>query len=272
MDGADKLSERVTGWLRDQGYPFEMRTARELRRKGIAAHLGQYYTDIETGQQRETDVCAFVERREDHGLRGRSVCGHLVIECKSARDKPWILFTDEQRSRFRRAYADQRFAIPNNKWLSPVGKQTWKAGPVPLLEGYRPFGYTLVRAFGNGNDDVAYGAVMSVAKAAAGLRNKYAADADTLGVAIRAVVLPVLLVDAPLFQCELDDEGQERLTSIDRGTLVWRYQLGPDLPKETLVSVVTTSALSALADDLKLTVDSLRRAERDPSSVVLGRS
>ncbi|MFB8282768.1 hypothetical protein [Nocardia colli] len=228
----------------------------------MTAHLGRYYTDVETGQQRETDVCASVSSIESEGMRGGpAMWGHLVIECKSARDKPWILFTEEQHStsEWDRRFTDQRFALPDPGWLLFTTSPFWDGGPVPLVNGYRPFGHTLVRALGTGNDDVAYGAVRSVAKAAAGVRIQFRQEAEVLNVKARAIVFPVLLIDAPLFQCELDEDGQERLTRIDRGTLVWRYQLASDLPHATLVTVITTPALPDLADDLKLTVASLKR-------------
>ncbi|WP_433681213.1 hypothetical protein [Nocardia sp. CA-119907] len=258
MTDPKSLEARVSTWLREQGYPLEMRTARDLRLKGIWTQLGRYYTDIETGHQRETDVYARSnDFGKDSGDDSTDVC--LVIECKSAREKPWVLFTDAQPRKVPRTiHRSERLAVPNRDWLYRLHRAGVACGPLPLLDGYEPFGYALVRAFNNGNDDVAYSAMMSVAKAAAGVWADLAADVELVGVTDRAIVLPVLLIDAPLLRCDLDDNGQERLTRIDRGTVEWRYQLAPDHPLKTIITVVTTAALSELGDDLITTAANLQ--------------
>ncbi|MFG3618054.1 hypothetical protein [Nocardia sp. NPDC047654] len=184
----------------------------------------------------------------------------MTIECKSSRDKPWVLFTDDTSSPSLFSMRWQRLGVPNQAWLwKAVRKANSRKLPTPLLDGYGPFGYALARTFASKNEDVAFSAMMSVAKAAAGLREQLAAAHKDFGSddAMHAVVLPVLVVDAPLLKCELDDDGTERLSRIDRGTVLWKYQLTPGHPPSTIVTIVTPAALPSLADDLNKTADSL---------------
>ncbi|MGV9975369.1 hypothetical protein [Nocardia beijingensis] len=229
-----------------------MRTAREFHSRGIFAALGHYYVDPDTGQQRETDI--MVRLNQGSGDTGVGVV--LVIECKSARDKPWVLFSGDLSQRSSRSlYSALQFTCPKEAGAR-LRSGLKKDDPVPLLSGCEPFGHSLVRAYG-GNEDVAFGAMMSAAKAAVGVRNAL----DTFGMVEPSVVIPVVLIDAPLVQCTLDEAGQPALTPIDRGTVCWRYQMKSSSSMGgTDIIVVTSAALPKLVDDLITTGRSLEAA------------
>ncbi|WP_459549230.1 hypothetical protein [Nocardia sp. X0981] len=177
----------------------------------------------------------------------------LVIECKSARDKPWVLFSGDLSQRSSRSlYSALQFTCPKGASVR-LQSGLKEDDPVPLLSGCKPFGHSLVRAYG-GNEDVAFGAMMSAAKAAGGVRNAL----DAFGLVEPSVVIPVVLIDAPLVQCTLDKAGQPALTPIDRGTVRWRYQMKTSSGiGGTDIIVVTSAALPKLVDDLITTGRSL---------------
>lgn len=246
------LINRVGKWLQEQGYPLEMRTARQFQSKGLWATLGHYYRDIETGHQRETDV--FVNaHREIEGAGTASVC--LTIECKSSRTKPWVIFTGEPEPHpmVRGLRRSQRLVAPESSWLWDILDKLDDAHPVPLLDAYEPLGHSIARAHGGSNEDVAFGAIMAASKAAAGMRQENA----EFGFDFPTVVLPVVLIDAPLLKCSLDGDGEPQLSVIDRGTVMWSFQLAPDLPPFTAVTVVTSAGVPDLVDDLITTAESL---------------
>ncbi|MFI6998194.1 hypothetical protein [Nocardia sp. NPDC050175] len=254
MTESQGLIESVAKWLRSQGYPLEMRTAREFQSRDIWAVLGYYYVDVETGQQRETDVLVRAHR-DGEDSRGVSVA--LTIECKSARDKPWILFTGETNRQSTRAIRRSlRFVAPDSA-LHLLSEGLDPEDDVPLLDGYEPFGYALVRAHGGGNEDVAFGAMMSAVKAAAGARR----EIESFGFVFPTVVLPIVLIDAPLLQCRLDEDGEPQLSMIERGTVSWNYRIKTStIPMGTDITVVTSGAVPGLADDLITTTESLLAA------------
>lgn len=89
------LQTKVEDWLREQGYPLELRTARTLRRQGWHLHHSRRYKDPILGKEREIDLLAFYDDRgADPAPR---IHGHFVIECKWTPKKPWVLFTAEHR-------------------------------------------------------------------------------------------------------------------------------------------------------------------------------
>ncbi|MFC9473070.1 hypothetical protein ACFTS5_12885 [Nocardia sp. NPDC056952] len=254
MDENGQFTAKIAKWLREQGYPLEMRTARALAANDIDTTLGWYYADIETGQQRETDIYAYARRSypdDEYAVVQIS----LAIECKSSKDKPWILFTDGPTRMSSTARRNQRFVSPDRKWIRTLQVES---AELPLLDGYSPHGYALVRAFAGDNQDAAFGAMLSTAKAAAGIQ-RWHQQARRGEDTINSIVLPVLLVDAPLLQCELDSDGNERLTPIERGTIEWRYQLTPTDPPHTIITIATPDALPSLAEDLNATADEVLR-------------
>ncbi|MFE9577021.1 hypothetical protein ACFYO1_11605 [Nocardia sp. NPDC006044] len=249
------LTSKVAKWLQQQGYPLEMRTARELQSKNIWASLG-HYEDAESGQLRETDVYARASREEEDGP---TLDIWLALECKTSRRNPWVLFTDTVSPWTQRNLRTQRLCAPDDRrWLARATRSSTQSKlPIPLLQGYAPFGYAVARALNRNNEDFAFGAMMSVGKAAAGIQKSLSSEASFFGDRNHSVIVPVLVIDAPLLQCQLKDDGSIGLQEIDRGTVVWKYRLSPDHPPSTVIRIVTPSVLPQLADDLNLTADNL---------------
>jgi hypothetical protein len=52
------LEGRIKAWLEKQGYPFEMRVAREFKRAGFMVETSTYYKDAEGSKFREIDIVA----------------------------------------------------------------------------------------------------------------------------------------------------------------------------------------------------------------------
>jgi len=91
-DHPKPLPERIAAWLETQGYPLEMRAAETLRGRGFAVAPGTYYQDAESKEVREIDLVAYVQRADPEIILRISV----VAECKSSRDKPWVVFESEK--------------------------------------------------------------------------------------------------------------------------------------------------------------------------------
>ncbi len=63
---------------------------------------------------------------------------------------------------------------------------------------------------------------MTAAKAASAQATQFDRDG---GPDVFQLVLPVVVVGGPLFECYLDDDGQIAVEAITSGTLVWRNPL-----------------------------------------------
>jgi hypothetical protein len=96
----DELANKVKGWLDTQGYPLEMRVARQFQRAKFTVTQGDFYeTDDHTW--REVDVAARVEIEVGSNDDAKKLRMRLevvaVCECKSNRQatRPWVVFTDK---------------------------------------------------------------------------------------------------------------------------------------------------------------------------------
>jgi len=242
MSKSDDLGGRVTEWLSRQGYPLEMRVASAFRSEGFSVSQSTYYADPESGNNREIDVVA--TRTDPIGFLQVSV----VIECKSSKDKPWILFTcQEQGNRFfnfgmlseqaRGKLVDKLFADKNGILSLP-----W------FVKSERN-GYGLTVAFGSG-DDPAYKAVLNALKAAIEV---YREQADAMPLRF---VFPVVVVEGRLFEASLDDEGAMAVSEIDDGFLTTFRSISGHYCSS--VHVVTDRSIPALCVD---TVELVNRLE-----------
>lgn len=252
-----ELAQKVAGWLGQQGYPLEMRTLQALLANGISTQPSWYYTDVESGQQRETDLLVSV-RSTAEGRDPASVSLHAAIECKSG-DKPWVVLTSSQSSLGVTSRRAQRFHTFDRHVFSELARDADLVAP--LLDGYRPQGYAFVRALGSSNHDPVHGAILAAVKAVAGVQYWLRQASELTEYApTRSLILPIVVVDAPLFSGALDSAGELAITEVQSATVLWRYQLSPKHPVSSIVTIVTPEHLGRLADDMKLTVDGLREA------------
>jgi hypothetical protein len=88
-DDNHDLTSSVTKWLGTQGYPLEMHVASAFLKAGFRTFQADYYEDPETGAHREIDVIAYAQDEIDGCLVRLTLC----VECKVAKDKPWVLLT-----------------------------------------------------------------------------------------------------------------------------------------------------------------------------------
>ena len=84
------LEERVSDWLKTQGYPLEFETREVFERHGFETVQGRRVPQHD-GEPLEVDVTASLKRAAiDTRLEVR-----FVVECKYAPD-PWVLFVKEE--------------------------------------------------------------------------------------------------------------------------------------------------------------------------------
>jgi hypothetical protein len=226
-DESADLANNVKKWLNKSGYPLEMEIAQCLQKSGFGVNQSEFFEDSESGKWRETDVVAYAEHRS---LSCQATFA-LIAECKGGKDKPWVLFSSkdnypESLSVARRASSDKGESILN---LLALNEKIKKSPLFALPE--RP-GYSLAVALkddGN-NIDVAFKALNSVLKATIGLVNRL----DNLN--IIPFVWPTIVINAPLFESYLDDEGNLQVHEIQKGLLIWK---NPMINNHTLVDIYT---------------------------------
>ncbi len=107
-------------------------------------------------------------------------------------------------------------------------------------------GYAMGIGFRNsGEKDPTYDALMGVCAATLGHINRLAA------VTVPKLVpfdWPILVIKAPLLDCQLGPDGETIVSEIDQGTLVWR---NPVLNRQTIINVYRERAFIAALPELR---------------------
>jgi hypothetical protein len=235
------LSTKVSEWLNKSGYPLEMVVAKALQDAGFGVVRAEYFEEASSGKWRETDVVAYEERR---GQTCRAIFA-LVAECKGGRDKPWVLFTSRdpypsQLSVARRATTEGGESILNVLALNPdiAASQLFRVPERP--------GYGLTIAFRETDkSDHAYEALNSVCNATLGLLRRLDAVPNDR---IIPFAWPVIVINAPLVEAFLNDDGEVQVVPIDDGLLIWK---NPLITRHTLVAIYTKERFLAEASKLR---------------------
>lgn len=228
-----EIESKIRDWLDQQGYPLEMRVASAFRRSGFRVFQSDYYSDPATGVPREIDVVAYMDRR----LSGLLVRVKFLIECKSSKSKPWLMFCAADQGLAEPARVAQRSAseIGSEALLKLAQRKNIQA--CGLFNVCVPPAYGLTQAFTSGTD-VCYAASTTAAAAAAAAAieaEKYSKSVSPICV----LAFPVIVVEGRLFSCVLQDNGSIAVTESQRGTLLWRNSLAGE--PHTIITVLTDS-------------------------------
>lgn len=215
--GTRDLQLKVEKWLKEQGYPLEMRTAQVFHRRGWFLHHSRRYKDPTAGKEREIDLLAF----NDDQANTSQFHGHFVIECKWTPKKPWVLFTAAQPS-----------LNPIGHFLSTAMTRTAAraveclvskdVSGFPLFSGHEE-GYAIVQALSRSRAvDAAYSAIQAAVSAADFFACHMSESAEHA-----IVYVPTLILDGELFQCSLSEDGDMSVRELDMGLLIHHTSSSP---------------------------------------------
>ena len=237
------LENKLYAWLETQGYPLEMRVAKAFQSSGARVIQSDYYTDTSTEESREIDVVAYWQSTIEDLLIRVS----FVVECKSSKEKPWILFVSPEARLTPSARVVQRAASElGRRTLLRISKEA-SIQSLPIFKLPEAPGYSITQAFTSGHD-VCYAAASAVANAAIATTNE--TDKPSSGFrrpAILQIVFPVLVTEARLFAAALEEDGSVSINEEKSGVLLWRNPI-VGLP-HTIIHVVTLNALSDFIAD-----------------------
>jgi hypothetical protein len=238
------LESKVRKWVLQTGFPLEMEAASAFRNAGFEVRQSGTFVDLESNKGREIDVVA-----SDPDWIG-IVNISFVIECKAS-PNPWVVLASQDAlANFNRIFA---FSI-----LSPDALEACVSrihGSFSTIKRYimRPNqgGYGLRQAFGKG-DDAAYTAAMSAIKGCHDLARKGSGDFPALTFAF-----PVIVVDAPLFECTRKDDGKIELSRVQASEFLFSAHV-PE-PVSTCVKVVHREHLPKFASEMKQLANAIRQ-------------
>lgn len=219
--GEDPTFEsKVLDWVETSGRALELRTARAFAQRQSARLVQQSvpYEDTHTKTQREGDVRALFHTLTQH----QSVSIEVAVECKFSKQQPWVAFYDDRV--FVPDDADAWFLkTPHlDEDLQADFVREWKSSDSLRTDRVATH---VVSAFGSDSKkNFAHDAALqalSFAKAQAKGATMFTGDPPHLSAA--AVVVPLVVTQAPLFSCELTKAGEVSLRQVERFD-VWLYK------------------------------------------------
>lgn len=225
---SESLESKVSGWLREHGYPLEMEVAWAAKSKGFDVSQSDYYLDPDTSQPREIDLVLSANRVVDRHYLEYS----LFVECKSSKDKPWLLFSTENHligaagatdnSRTIDALTIYGALISNDLGSDLLLRSSFEPHIqhiYPRLDTAPTLGYGVAQAFSE--TEVPFKALMSAAKAALTHVKRFG------GLGLSAPFLfstPVVVIDVPLLSVVYTPGSPDlEIKEIKRGLLHWKH-------------------------------------------------
>lgn len=245
----ETLEARVANWLKDQGYPLEIKTADSFVRAGFSVTQSDYYIDPQSEQRREIDVRAYLQKPiSDTFFRLAT-----IVECKAADAKPWVVFTSDRIKLADRARVTQRSETTLGRyWLEAVSSREEVCNLSVFQLPSRP-GYGMTAAFTE-RLDIPYGALMAAATAA------YAeslAGNSTKQREFFSISFPVVITEAPLLACSLGEDGNLQIERVPRAVITWRnpvYRM-PHCIIDVVHSDEASNFISRLKDDFSFLIE-----------------
>lgn len=261
----------IRSWLDKQGFPLEMRVAREFQNRDFYVQQSAFYQSRE-GKPREIDVLAkfaeswTVERQAPPDVFV-TVEFCAVCECKSGpkAQKPWVVFT----ARNDVILADDGFDMRLGTALATrLLMYEYSAGSdvakLPLFVVGERVGYSVSCAHtdpqGDG-PDVAWQAIMSLTAAAHSSRQE--PSDHPAGIWCCQFVLPVLVVSTPLAECWLDSSGQVCIEERDELQTVSYHPNGDGTFEPTLLHIIRDSAMPRFVEEIRRAQNAVLQHEHE---------
>jgi len=234
------LKPKIREWLMKNGYPMEMQVADVFHKAGYLVEQSQYYRNKENVAC-EIDIIASRMAYPD-AISEMNV----VVECKSNpnTELPWVVFScPADDNGFSELHYPLLTDVARRAFANAISKGTVKDFPSLMKFGKR-VGYGVQCAQickGKNNEDLAYrGMVKLVNSAVFKLQS-------VIHPAAANIVVPVLAVRTPLFECWLEPDGV-KLEQRDHLMLTWHRPSDVEpIVGQTVIHVVHQDGLEVFA-------------------------
>jgi hypothetical protein len=244
MNEPRPLLKEVESWFEKTGLPLELATAAAFTKAGFTVEHSSVYADPRSEKSREIDVIAHT--RDPMGM----IQIYGVVECKSSKN-PWIVLVD-RRLEAGVTYASLGVISENVKDMLSAEMLFARHDLGWRLKSLLSGGYSLRQAFCKDNDP-AYAAAMSATNAATALLTKTQYATPRL-----CFAFPMIVVDAPIFECHLDDEGALQF----RQVVATEFLFTAYVPERTaaMIRIVSAEALPQFSGMLFRLADTIKVA------------
>lgn len=243
---SDNINLKLNDWLEKSGFILEMKAANSFRQANFEVEQSAFYVDSNSTKGREIDVLAS-EPDDIWGIVNLTA----VIECKSAKN-PWLIFmSDDVLPAYKRL---RTFSVKSQSakefYESRKSEDFYVSKYLPEVSRC---GYGFRQALLEPGKDAAYEAAMGVISAC----NSIASAPPSDNWKTFSVSLPIIVVNTPIFEVQLNDENQTELTQVISGSFLFSAYL-PTLV-QSVIHVVHIDAIDKFAAWTKGVIDAFRQ-------------
>jgi hypothetical protein len=178
-----------------------------------------------------------------------------VCECKSnpKRNRPWLVFTEPGRADELTSRTLAHHGTRLGEWLLSEFANSQDAGTLSLFTepriGYSARCATLCADPRENQQDTAYEAVQGLLDAV-----RVKAKAKRSAYLVFRIVIPVIVLDADLYECWLDEHAELQLEARDEMALLVKHP-GLGTKSQSIVYIVTEPKLPTLCSRLREALD-----------------
>lgn len=257
------LINSVRDWLEKGGFPLELYAAKELRSLGFVCSKSQFYEDSESGKSREIDVVSWQSLK--NSLK-QTLILKLIVECKKSSNPFVVLCEKSEESRIVKNTITANWIMNRNgTFLSMAGFVEADKGndylanvSLEISKNKCRQGYSIVQAHQQ-NDSYIYGEIYKLVKAYQceikrdnDFYNELMSEEDSRGEAENSydTHIPILLVDAPLVETYLDDNGNTIIEEKEISSISINLPWQDYCDNEVSVAIVKKEKFTDFAKDI----------------------
>ncbi len=236
-------------FLKRNGYPFEMKVAKEFQKVGLSVAQSFVYTDSNTQLSREIDVIALYR-----GVTAEQIVYDVwfIIECKYAKT-PWVLFSS-QTNRFMSSSL-YSYNDDGKRWLEHLACKD-EFNNFFVLDKNEGYGLTATSGKDEEknrepNRNSGYDAIQKILSF---LKSESAIALSPVGF---AMFVPIIAMRGKLFKSKLDEDDEIDCEEIDEAQLYYKESINGVTPK---IHIITENKLQSYVKFLRVECDKLIKA------------
>lgn len=270
---------KIKEWLSKSGYPLELYTQKVFSSKKYFCEKSALYLDNDLSASREIDLIA-VRRYNPHESDRYSYGLKFIIECKKS-EKPLLVLCEAEKyeNRFNYFFGNEvhfglnRFVNFSGCYDLFMSDKHEQKNDLGMFFDKQHLGYSVVQAFSKTDENI-YKGIMGLAKANQFYRREHIEllrhervkphfDQD---INFFMLFVPVLVVDAPIYNVYLDESGQEQIVETNWSSLDVKMQYGCnqelEQPMTYNIQIVNKNYLDVFVEE----VEKIHKLVSDPKN------
>lgn len=214
------LKEKLLEDIKKTGYPLELKIANIFDKCGWRTQSNSYYIDKDENKGREIDLIASKWEQIDDNENYLEMTFYFITEIKTAWKKPWVLFSvpeDEKGFNLHSVNLELNKGVQHSKIIKKYFREK-------VLNVQSRLGKSFYEGFsGNGSRDDIFKALSGSVKALEHYKESSLASKDQSTDRIIDYYIPLIIIDGPLFEAYLDDNGEIQLEEVEYIQAAFNY-------------------------------------------------